>query len=169
MKEETQIQERMTTKSGQMSTMETNEKITGVLNNLVQINNDRIEGYERAATETDDSELKKLFNGMAAKSHLMKSQLAYEVLKYGGKIIESTTASGKVFRVWMDFKAMLTGKDRKSILSSCEFGEDAAQDVYSDSIEDSSELPSAIIQLITKQKAQLREDHNRVKELRDMM
>jgi len=147
--------------------METNEKIVDVLNSLVQINNDRIEGYERAAKETEDADLKDLFSKMASKSHMMKSQLSSEVLKRGGKPTESTTTSGKGFRLWMDFKAALTGRDRKGILSSCEFGEDAAQDTYADALQTSSELPSEIISLISNQKSQLREDHDSVKALRD--
>ena len=34
--------------------MTTNENLVEVLNDLVQINNDRIEGYEKAAEETKD-------------------------------------------------------------------------------------------------------------------
>ena len=147
--------------------MDSNEKVVDTLNNLVQINNDRIEGYERAAKETEDTDLKDLFNQMASKSHMMKSQLSSEVIKRSGKPTESTTSSGKAFRVWMDFKAALTGKNRKAILSSCEFGEDAAQDTYQDAIKDGTELPTEIVELISNQKTQLRADHDRVKTLRD--
>lgn len=147
--------------------MNSNEKIVDALNNLVQINNDRIEGYERAAKETEDSDLKDLFNQMASKSHMMKSQLSSEVVKRSGKPTESTTTSGKAFRVWMDFKASLTGKNRKAILSSCEFGEDAAQDTYEGALKDGNELPTEIVDLISNQKSQLREDHDRVKSMRD--
>ena len=167
MEDKTQFQDNTPTDRSKMFSVETNEKIADALNSLVQINNDRIEGYGNAADETDEADLKLLFNGMAAKSKLFISQLSNEVRKYGGKPTESTTTSGKVFRVWMDFKAILTGKDRKAILASCEFGEDAAQDTYADVIKNGNELPSDIRSLITDQKAQLSEDHNRVKALRD--
>jgi uncharacterized protein (TIGR02284 family) len=147
--------------------MESNEKIVDALNNLVQINNDRIDGYEKAAKETEDKDLKDLFSQMASKSHMMKSQLSSEVIKRSGKPTESTTSSGKAFRVWMDFKAALTGKNRKAILSSCEFGEDAAQGTYEDVLKDGAELPGEIVDLISNQKSQLRADHDRVKKLRD--
>ena len=114
--------------------MESNEKIVDSLNELIQINNDRIEGYERASKEPN----------------------------------ESTTASVKVFRVWMDFKAALTGKDRKAILSSCEFGEDAAQEVYDDIIKSGIGLPTDVMQIISSQKTTLRMDHDEIKKLRDL-
>ena len=147
--------------------MESNEKIINALNDLIQINNDRIEGYERAEKETDESDLKSLFSRMAQKSHMLKSQLGSEVVKRGGKTNEGTTTSGKIFRVWMDFKAALTGKDRKAILSSCEFGEDAAQNTYESAIKSSDEFPADIGKLIMDQKSKLREDHDYVKMLRD--
>ena len=148
--------------------MESNEKIVDALNQLIQINNDRIEGYEKASKETNENDLKMLFERFASKSNMFKSQLNSEVVKRNGKPNETTTASGKVFRVWMDFKAALTGKDRKAILSSCEFGEDAAQDVYEDVINAGIGLPTDIMQIITSQKTTLRQDHDEIKKLRDL-
>lgn len=148
--------------------MESNEKIVDSLNELIQINNDRIEGYERASKETNETDLKLLFERFASKSNMFKSQLNSEVVKRGGKPNESTTASGKVFRVWMDFKAALTGKDRKAILSSCEFGEDAAQEVYDDIIKSGIGLPTDVMQIISSQKTTLRIDHDEIKKLRDL-
>ena len=104
---------------------------------------------------------------MAAKSRMLNSQLAIEVRKYGGQPTESTTTLGKAFRVWMDFKAALTGKNRKAILNSCEFGEDSAQDTYANAIKNESDLlPAYLLKFISEQKALLREDHNHVKSLR---
>ena len=47
-----------------------NTPITEILNDLIRINNDRIEGYEKALTETEslDVDLKGIFNNMANES-----------------------------------------------------------------------------------------------------
>ena len=47
-----------------------NEKTAEVLNDLIRINNDRIEGYEKAAdeTKTKDTDLQAIFRQMAAES-----------------------------------------------------------------------------------------------------
>jgi len=150
-----------------MDTVEENENIVKVLNSLVQINNDRIEGYGHAADQSEDNDLKILFNKMILKSQSLKTPLINEVLKYGGEPTESTTTLGKVFRVWMDFKATLTGKDRKAILQSCEYGEGAAQDTYSDAIKEGKHLPAYITQMIIDQKSSLLEDLNHVRVLRE--
>ncbi|MDD4149228.1 MAG: PA2169 family four-helix-bundle protein [Bacteroidales bacterium] len=145
--------------------LEEKEKIVEVLNSLVQINNDRIEGYGQAAESTDDIDLKVLFNRMISKSQSLKIPLIKEVRKYGGEPTEATTTLGKVFRVWMDFKATLSGKDRKAILKSCEYGESAAQDTYTDAINENEYLPFSIIEMVTDQKVQLNDDLNYVKSL----
>ena len=97
-----------------------------VLNSLVEINNDRIEGYLTAFEETDDPDLKRLFQAFSHTSWECKEELESEILRLGGTPDQETRASGKLFRVWMDFKAAMTGKDRKGILNSCEQGEDVA-------------------------------------------
>src|SRR4051812_13043372 len=102
------------------TTKEKTEKIITQLNDLVEINNDRIQGYERAIAETDDEDLTYLFTNMAAHSRSYKSDLSREILSLGGQPTEGTKNSGKLFRAWMDIKAALTGKNRKEILASCE-------------------------------------------------
>jgi hypothetical protein len=42
------------------------EKTIEVLNTLITINNDRIEGYDTAAKETDEYDLKNLFSQLAS-------------------------------------------------------------------------------------------------------
>jgi uncharacterized protein (TIGR02284 family) len=104
--------------------METNNnQVVDSLNNLIQINNDRIQGYITAAKETEESDLKSLFSEMLNTSQECRRELTDAVVKLGGTPVEGTTTSGKLYRVWMDVKAALTSKDRTAILNSCEFGE----------------------------------------------
>src|SRR5690349_19819739 len=105
-----------------------NEKSIDVLNMLIQINNDRIEGYQTASKETEERDLQSLFSDLIETSETCRAELTEEVERLGGTPAEGTKTSGKFFRAWMDVKAAITGKDRKAILSSCEFGEDAAVD-----------------------------------------
>jgi uncharacterized protein (TIGR02284 family) len=148
--------------------METKEMMTTVLNDLVEINNDRIEGYERAISELkdQDADLKALFTNMMDESRQYKMQLTSEIAAAGEETDTGTTNRGKIYRVWMDVKAAFTGHDRKAILASCEFGEDAAQRAYKMALED-EDLPFHIRSLISEQKQSLRNSHDRIKALRD--
>jgi uncharacterized protein (TIGR02284 family) len=138
------------------------------LNDLVEINNDRIVGYEKAIEELhpEDSDLKSLFAQMIVESQKLKMELATEVQRYGSDIETGTTNSGKIYRAWMDVKAIFTGHDRKTVLNNCEFGEDAAQKAYKTAL-DMDNLSEDIRALITQQKAQLRVSHDEIKALRD--
>lgn len=148
--------------------MKTTTLTTEVLNDLVQINNDRIEGYEKARKELKDgdADLKSLFLSMIEESQKYKLALATEVAALGEEIETGTTTSGKIYRGWMDVKALFTGHDRQTVLNNCEFGEDAAQNAYKMALEE-EELPANIRSLISEQKAALRVSHDEIKRLRD--
>lgn len=145
-----------------------NSKQIDALNELIQINNDRIEGYETASKEASETDLKSLFGELASTSQKNNSALRSEVTRLGGKPEEGTRVTGKFFRAWMDVKAAFTGNDRHTILDSCEFGEDKALEVYSSILENkSSELTAEQVQIVSQQQTTLRADHDRVKALRD--
>lgn len=138
------------------------DKSIDVLNELIEINNDRIEGYETASKETDENELKNLFAGFITTSEKCKQELAQEVLNLGGTPEEGTRITGKFFRVWMDVKAALTNKDREAILNSCEYGEDVAVETYEKALSDSGDVSSIIYELIKSQLVLIKSDHNRI-------
>lgn len=147
-----------------------NDKTIDVLNSLITINNDRIEGYETASEATDEQDLKALFARFISTSQKCKQELVGEVQKLGGDVAEGTKTSGKFFRAWMDVKAALTGRDRKAILNSCEYGEDQAQDTYEDVLEnDLEDLKVSYRKMISDQKSLLNADHHHVKDLRDAL
>jgi uncharacterized protein (TIGR02284 family) len=147
-----------------------NEKVIGILNDLVRINHDRVEGYEKAIDELkdEDADLKALFGRYVTESREYARELTTEVSRLGGDPADGTTNSGKIYRVWMDLKAAITGKDRKTILNNCEFGEDAAQKAYDTALNTDVDLEPSIRELIVRQKATLKSGHDEVKRLRDM-
>lgn len=152
--------------------MERNQKLIGVLNDLIRINNDRVVGYEKAIDElnNEDADLRTLFQRYIQESNQYSRELTQEVSRLGGDAADGTTNSGKVYRVWMDLKAAITGHDRKTVLENCEFGEDAAQKAYDMALngDEDAALDTTLRDLIVRQKTQLRAGHDEVKRLRDM-
>jgi uncharacterized protein (TIGR02284 family) len=141
-----------------------------VLNKLITINNDRIEGYQTASEETDEQYLKTLFSQFISTSQKCRQELVTEVNNLGGEIAEGTMISGKFFRVWMDVKAALTAKDLKQILDSCEFGEDAAKGTYEKVLRDDlANLTPELQTMIRAQHSLLKADHDKVKSMRDSL
>ncbi len=143
-----------------------NNKSIDVLNSLIVINNDRIAGYETAMEETNDQDLKSQFAQFISTSQRCKDELIAAVTKQGGKPDDGTREDGKIYRAWMDFKAMVTGKDRKAILNSCEYGEDVAVRTYERAMKDTN-LTSDHNSIVTAQYAKIKADHDKVKSMRD--
>ncbi len=148
--------------------MEKSKEVTEVLNDLVLINNDRIVGYQRAIKElkAEDEDLKSLFDQMIVESQQIKSDLVHEIQVLHGEVEQGTTDMGKIYRAWMDVKAVFTGEGRHAILSNCESGEDAAQVAYRKAL-DTERLPAFLRDLLTRQQATLKDSHDEIKDLRN--
>ncbi len=79
-----------------LTTKETNS----VLSDLIEINNDRIEGYEKALKELkpEDSDLRMLFLQAIDQSRKIKVTLGNELQTAGGDMPTGTTGSGSIYR-----------------------------------------------------------------------
>lgn len=149
--------------------MTTNEKLIAVLNDLIQINNDRIAGYDKAIVSVgpEDMDIKTTFRKLGDQSEGYRIALTDQVLKLGGNAAEGTTNLGKIYRAWMDVKDTFTGSDRQSVLDSCEGGEDAALKAYRDALNAEVEMTAEVRQLLNSQQAALKEAHDTIKTFRD--
>jgi len=146
--------------------MNNSEKAVEVLNDLIKIHNDRIQGYERATVEVEDADLKQLFTSFIGDSHKFKLALATEVQTFHKDIENTTSSSGDIHRTWLNVKAFFSGHTAKSVLEECEFGEDATQKAYKSAIEDEG-VPAYIKDILTEQEVTLKAAHDKVKALRD--
>jgi uncharacterized protein (TIGR02284 family) len=147
-----------------------NEEAVDVLNNLIEINNDRIEGYETASKETKEDSLSSMFSRFIETSLKCREELTEEVERLGGTPVEGTKISGKFFRAWMDVKAALTGNDHKAILDSCEYGEETALETYDKALRDDSEhLSIEQRDMIDAQREMIKADYDEIKELKDQL
>ncbi|MES2517417.1 MAG: PA2169 family four-helix-bundle protein [Bacteroidota bacterium] len=100
------------------------------LNELIEINHSRIDGYKKAAEDIDGGELKGIFDGMIHESEGFAEALSEYVVKYEGEPATESSFMGKIHQAWLDFKASVTANNRETILSSCEYGDHAALEVY---------------------------------------
>jgi uncharacterized protein (TIGR02284 family) len=150
--------------------MENTTATVEILNDLVQINNDRINGFERALNDLKegDANIRYLFTNCIGESHQFKMELATEVqaLSSPKDVQNNTSVSGTLHRTWLDLKAKFTGSSTKSILEECEFGEDAILKAYKSAL-DEEFIPAYIREMLTKQQVILQKAHDEVKSLRD--
>jgi len=146
----------------------TSKQTAGVLADLIKINNDRIEGYEKALKDLkpEDNDLQLVFLKAIDQSRSIRQSLGKEIQVLGEEIPTGTSGSGAIHRAWLELKATFTGHGRHAILASCEFGEDAAQKAYESALE-SEHLPEYLSSVVLQEKQELKIIHDEIKALRD--
>jgi uncharacterized protein (TIGR02284 family) len=147
----------------------TTEKSVEVLNDLIEINNDRIDGFDRASKELDESDvdLRAVFEKFASDSRRNVQELSAAVGQAGGDVETGNTATGTIHRAWLDVKATFSGHDRKSILEECERGEDAIKKAYREALSADNGLAPQFATVVAQQQQAINEGHDTIKALRD--
>lgn len=148
--------------------MATIENASGTIADLIEINNDRIAGFEKAIEDIEDEniDLKELFEGYAQQSR----QNVEELISISGSAADlenEKSVGGTLHRVWIDIKSLFGGSDRGSILSEAERGEDAIKKAYEDALDD-EQLSYNTIEIIRGQAQGINAAHDRIRAMRDV-
>ena len=146
----------------------TSREAAGVLDDLIKINNDRIEGYEKALKDLkpEDNDLQLVFLKAIDQSRKVRMVLGKEIQTLGEDMPTGTSGSGAIHRAWLELKATFSGHGRHAILASCEYGEDAAQKAYESAL-GSEHLPEYLSAIVLEEKQDLKLIHDEIKALRD--
>jgi len=152
-----------------ITAMKTIDKSVEVLNDLIEINNDRVAGFAHAAKELNekDLDLRTLFMELRANSRENVHELGRNIHKCGGHVEMGMSGRGALHRMWLDVKATFSGSDRKSILRECERGEDAIKKAYATALLPENGLAPEYIEIVKRQQQAIIASHNKIKALRD--
>lgn len=144
-----------------------NENTIEILNDLLRINNDRMEGYKKAFRDVMEDDLRNVFAEMAGDSLKNAYELERE-LRTNWRVVDpgSTPRAGKIYRIWTDVKTACADKYHQSILSSCECGEKGAQSAYLEALS-SNDLPTGVRHLVRIQQIALKVSHDQIKSYKD--
>ena len=151
--------------------MKSNQNDPDILNDLIKINNDRIEGYELAidlANEQGEGAREAVFRKMIGQSEKFIAELSPLVELAGQYATDRTKLSGELFRLWMVIKSKLSGGNMQYLLKQCERGEAAFSEVYEKALVGENKLSIGAKNLIQIQLSQQREAHENIKILRDI-
>lgn len=141
-----------------------------VLNTLIEINNDRIEGYKTASKGTEKYSLKSLFFEFQQTSRKCKFELIEEIKKLGGTPQKETKIKNTFLKFWSDFKVAFICKDSKDIIHSCEFGEHKVVMQYKDVLlHHLKDLSFEQEIMLRNQYLLINVDNNKVKAMRDVL
>ena len=141
-------------------------KNTQALYDLIQINIDRIAEYEKAAVQTMVADVRFFFETMSEQSNKFANELMKVLRLEGDEPAEGKTPHGRIYKNWMNIKSLFNPLSKtKSLLSTCERGEVAAQNCYTEALKE--EMPDDIKNIIAYQKSNLREAYVKIKDLRN--
>jgi uncharacterized protein (TIGR02284 family) len=148
--------------------MATTEKTIDVLNELTEINNDRVAGFEKALADINDEnvDLKAIFQQYTSQSRKFSQELVALAASNGGEIETGTSAAGTLHRAWIDVKSIFGGSDRESILNEAERGEDAIKKAYQTALT-SGALSGELAEKVSAQAQEINAAHDSIKALRD--
>ncbi|MCS3533162.1 PA2169 family four-helix-bundle protein [Chryseobacterium sp. JUb7] len=143
-----------------------NEKTVSVLNDLLNITNDRIEGFSKVEDKVWDthSGLKSDYDQMVSQSQTMKNDLIGLINERGGEADNTTSTAGAIHRTWIDVKNSFSADKDESTLQNVVFGEKAAINAYQDAL-DSGDLCPESSKVVADQLHHLKSSFNKFENL----
>jgi uncharacterized protein (TIGR02284 family) len=149
--------------------MEVPEQSIEILNDLIEINIDRVAGFSHAAKELDenDIDLKAIFYRLRDESRENIHQLGSAIHKGNGEIEMGMSGSGALHRMWLEIKATFSGHGRKSVLTECERGEDAIKKAYEEALEPGNGLSAEFREIVFRQQQGIIVAHDKIRALRN--
>ncbi len=142
------------------------KEIISTVNNLIETLKDGQEGFRQAADAVKDPNLKSLFGGYSQQRSRFANELQNQARSLGESEPEkSSSAAGALHRTWINLKSAITSGDDHAILAECERGEDSAVEQYEKAMNDN--LPAPLLEIVSRQYSQIKNAHDRIKNLRD--
>ncbi|GAB2464706.1 hypothetical protein GCM10011375_35610 [Hymenobacter qilianensis] len=142
----------------------TGDKKADTLHELLLFVNDRIEGYKKAADESQDPELQGYYKQLVSQSQRFASELNNHLRLQGGEREDGTTVKGKIYRRFMEATSAVTGHSEKTILATNIHGEMWALKAYKEALSDKS-LTGALRQEVERQHTQSQQTYDKLKRL----
>lgn len=146
-----------------------NKTTVNALNDLLQITNDRMEGFQKVEKEVMEfhPKLRETFREMSIQSTKMKTELSSLIREKGGDPDNSTTVAGGLHRTWIDVKNAFTSDNDEASLESVAFGENAAVNAYDDALKSGDLCPEST-NVVRDQLISLKSSYEKFKNLADL-
>ncbi|HEX8325919.1 MAG TPA: PA2169 family four-helix-bundle protein [Hymenobacter sp.] len=134
------------------------------LHELLLFVNDRVEGYKRAAHESQDADLRNYYEQLAGQSRNFATRLNGYLRVQESEPETGTTLKGKLYRAWMETKAAVTGYNEKAVLGSNVYGEEWAIKAYKEALMDRS-VTGSLRREVERQYEQSKQTYQRLQQL----
>jgi uncharacterized protein (TIGR02284 family) len=135
------------------------------LQDLIQVNIDSRDGFRHAAEKIENMTLSTYFQALA----LERDEQASELSRFVAANREDPRSEGSVaaalHRSWMTIRESLSSNNVYAVLAEAERGEDQIKQSYETALRETA--GSAVNDVLTRQYAQVKAAHDRIRDLRD--
>jgi uncharacterized protein (TIGR02284 family) len=143
----------------------TNQHAVKVLNSLIETTIDSAHGYEEAAENAKDGQLKTMFSERSRRRMDLTRQLQQEVRTFGGEPETDQSTLGKAHNKFVDLKNAIMGGDEKAVINEVERGEDTIKNKFEAAMRD-DDLPANARQVVSQAYATIKSDHDEISRLK---
>lgn len=140
-------------------------EVIETLNDLLKTTKDGEEGFRTCAEQAKSVNLKSMFQQAASRCDAGAIELQSTIRRLGGEPGDSGSVSGAMHRAWTAMKSSVGAMDDHEVLAECERGEDFAKSAYESALK--KDLPDEIRMIVEKQYEGLKENHDKIRGLRD--
>lgn len=138
-----------------------------VLNDLLHITNDRIEGFSKVEGKVWENypDVKSEYARLNSLSRVMKNELIDLIQEDGEEVDDSPSVAGAIHRTWIDIKNSFTlGNREESTIENVIFGEKAAVDAYQSAI-DSGKLSQESLDIVSEHLKNIKDSYHQFKNM----
>jgi uncharacterized protein (TIGR02284 family) len=138
------------------------------LNTLTTTLIDSVNGYEDAASNSENPRFQQLFREHAQDRRKVVDMLQAEIRRLGGDPSDDGSFMGKTHQRWLDLKAAVTGRDDERVLNSVEAGEDYLKEKFETALS-SGDLTGEPREVVERAYQSVRSGHDHMSRLKHQM
>lgn len=139
-----------------------------VLNSLIETTIDSVDGYERAARETQNGEFRRIFEERAFERRRVLNDLRQEVTRMGGEVEDDGSMLAKAHRSFLKLRDAVVGGDDKQVIDEVERGEDFIKGKYETAMRD-KDLSPPVLETVTRAYDSVKSGHDQISALKHGM
>ena len=138
---------------------------TTALNTLIATLIDSVNGYQKAAADTDNTRYAEMFNARAQERQAAITKLQAVVARLGGNPEDDGTTAGAIHRGWINLKEAVVGRDDEAIVNSVESGEDYLKEKFEAALKH-KDLPADARAAVEEAWTSVRAGHDQMSQLK---
>jgi len=138
---------------------------TTTLNTLIGTLIDSVNGYQKAAADTENPRFAEMFNARAQERQAAVTKLQAAVARMGGNPEDDGTTAGAIHRGWINLKEAVVGRDDEAIVNSVESGEDYLKEKFEAALKH-KDLPADARAAVEEAWTSVRAGHDQMSQLK---